>query len=69
MIKITLLTLMSAGLIGTGAQTLSPQELELAAGNVSVMASSEGFETVMNTKPEYAIRISLKSGRSVALQF
>lgn len=69
MIKITLVTLMSAGIIGTGAQTLSPQDLELAAGNVSVTVSGEGFETAVNTKPEYAIRLSLKSGRSVALRF
>jgi len=69
MIKIALLTLISAGLIGTGAHTLSPQELELAAGSVSVTASSDGFETVVNTQPEYAIRLSLKSGRSIALRF
>ena len=69
MIKIALVTLMSAGIIGTSAQTLSPQELELAAGSVSVTVSSEGFETVVNTQPEYAIRLSLKSGRSVALRF
>lgn len=69
MIKIALLTFMSVGLIGTGAHTISPQELELAAGSVSVTVSGDGFETVVNTKPDYAIRLSLQSGRSVALRF
>lgn len=69
MIKTALVTLMGAGIIGTGSQTLSPQDLELAAGSVSVTLSAEGFETVVNTKPEYAIRLSMKSGRSVALRF
>lgn len=69
MVKITLITLMSAGIIGTGAHAISPQQVELAAGNLHLTASPAGLETDVKSDPEYAVKLRLKSGRYIAVRF
>jgi len=69
MIKIALITLASIGALGTGAQAISPSAIELNAGTVIVSADTDGVKTKIAEKTDYALRITTKNGRVIAIRF
>ncbi len=69
MIKVALITLASAGALGTGTQAISPSAIELNAGTVTLSAGTDGVKTKIAEKADYALRITTKSGRVIAIRF
>ncbi len=69
MIKITLITLISAGVIGTGAQTLTPQTLDIAAGAMVVQLSSDGVNIDAAASPDFAVTLTTKGNRAFTVRF
>lgn len=69
MIKITLATLLGAGVIGTGAQTLTPQSLEIAAGSVVFELGSNGLNIDAAIHPDFAVTLTTKGERAFTVRF
>jgi len=67
MLKTILVTAVGAGALGTGAQTLSPQAIELTTGPVKITAASDGITTAVADTAGLAITIKTKSGRNIRL--
>ena len=69
MIKITLATLIGAGLIGTGAQTFTPTSLDVTAGSVKIELASQGFKIDAADAPDFAVTLKTKGARTFTLRF
>lgn len=74
MIKTMAITLVGAGIIGTGTQTLpteavAPKALEITAGTVVYEIGSQGLETKVATTPGFALTIRLVKDRTFTLKF
>lgn len=69
MIKITLATLLGAGLIGTGAQTFTPQSLDIAAGSVVFELSGQGLKVNAAARPDFAVTLTTKGDRAFTVRF
>lgn len=69
MIKVALITLAGAGALGTGAQTISPSAIELNAGTIVLSADTDGVKTKIAKKADYALRITTKNDRVIAIRF
>jgi len=74
MIKTTLIALMSVGVLGTGAttltpETMSPRNLELAAGSARITIGVDGIQTQAADKAEFAIALCTETGRVFTVRF
>lgn len=69
MIKMTLATLIGAGLIGTGAQTLTPKALDVTAGSVKIELAGQGFKIDTAATPDFAVTLKTKGERTFTLRF
>lgn len=62
MIKATLITLIGASLIGTGAHTIKPQAAALTLGQMQLSISHQGPQIHLQTKAEFSLTLKIKSG-------
>lgn len=69
MIKITLATLISAGVIGTGAHTFTPQSLNVTAGAVVFEAGNQGLKVDVAPTPDFAVSLTTKGDRTFTVRF
>ena len=74
MLKTIAVTLIGAGIIGTGAQTLpvdpvSPKTVELTAGTLMVQVGGKGISTKRAKEPGFAITVRLVKDQTLTLKF
>jgi len=69
MVKVTLLSLIGVGALGTNAPSLTPQSVELNAGAIVISVDSEGIKTEVTDNSDFAVRIKTKKGRVIAIRF
>ena len=68
MFKAIILTLIGAGVIGTGAQTLTPQKLEISAGVMVVEFGAEGLNMDVSTSSEFGVTLITKGDRNFTIR-
>ena len=69
MIKATLITLISAGVLGTGAQTFTPQSLNVTAGHLQVEIGAQGLNVDVTAKPDFAVTSQATGEREFTVRF
>lgn len=69
MIKITLATLIGAGVIGTGAQTFTPQELNIAAGIVVFQVAGDGVHLNVADAADFSVTLTTKGQKAFTVRF
>ena len=68
MIKALTLTLVGAGVIGTGAQTMTPQKLEISAGVMVLEVGTSGLTMDVAETPEFGVTLTAKGDRQFTLR-
>ncbi len=68
MFKAITITALSAGVLGTGATTLTPQTLEISAGALIVEVGSEGLNFDVNAKPDFGFTLTTKGDRQFTVR-
>ena len=68
MIKAITITLISAGVIGTGAHTFQPEALELTTGSALLEMSAKGLIIKTTDNPDFAISFRLKDERRLSFR-
>ena len=68
MFKITLITLISAGVVGTSAHTISPEAVELNTGPVMLEMGVDGFIVKASEKPDFAISLRTKNHQKFSIR-
>ena len=68
MLKATLITLMSAGAIGTGAHTFSPKGVEITAGSIIIDVSQTGLELDVAAQPDFAVTVKSHEDRQLTIR-
>ena len=69
MIKTITLSVIGAGLVGTGAQTFTPQALQLTAGSISIEAGVQGVNINTVNQLDFSITIKAKDERAFTIRF
>lgn len=69
MIKTTLITLIGAGVVGTGAQTFTPQSLNVTAGHLQLEVGAEGLNVDVTAKPDFAVTLETTGDRHFTVRF
>lgn len=68
MIKLALISIVGAGVVGTGAHTLTPQTLEIAAGSVVFELGADGLEIDAAIRPDFAVTLTTKGDRAFTVR-
>ena len=68
MIKALTLTLIGAGVVGTGAQTITPEKLEISAGGMVLEIGTAGLEMDVAETPEFGITLTANGDRQFTLR-
>lgn len=68
MIKALTITLIGAGVIGTGAQTVTPQTVEISAGVIAMEFGGEGFNVSVNETAEFGVTVSTANDRQFTIR-
>lgn len=68
MLKAITITLISAGVLGTGAHNLAPQSLNITAGSTQVIISADGVKTQTTDKPDVAFTLVKKDGHGFTIK-
>lgn len=68
MLKATLITLTGAGVIGTGAQTFSPQSVEITAGSIILEMAPTGFSVDVAANPDFAVTVKSRDERQLTVR-
>jgi len=69
MIKTAIITLVGAGVLGTGAQTFTPQSLHMTAGAIVIGLDADGFQVESAENPDFAVTLKTKGERQFSLHF
>lgn len=72
MIKTSILILAAASLTGATtlpAADLSPKSVDITAGTVSVIKTTEGTKLSVAAKPDYALRVTTKKNHKITIRF
>ena len=68
MFKAITLTLVGAGVIGTGAQTMTPQKLEISAGMMVVELGANGLNLDVANSSEFGVTLTTKGERHFTIR-
>jgi len=68
MFKAITLTLVGAGVIGTGAQTITPQKLEISAGIMVVEIGADGLNMDVSSTSEFGVTLTTKGERNFTIR-
>jgi hypothetical protein len=69
MLKVALITLISAGTLGTGVATFTPQNFIVTAGSVNLDVSAQGVHMNVVQEPEFSVTLTTKGEREFTVRF
>ena len=68
MFKAIIITLIGAGVIGTGAQTFTPEKLEISAGMMVLEIGSDGLNMNVSDSSEFGVTLTTKGARNFMIR-